>query len=179
MTYNHRVILRTVAVVLLFEGLFMLIPLVFALLCDESGAAKAFAITAAGCILIGGTIFKSVKYNTLKIKIRESYFIALSCWIEVCLVGTLPYLLSGGGYSYVDCFFESVSGWTTTGAWSININELPPLSGSLERHQQLAGRTRAAAAHHFCFPGAGRSGTENGSCRITGAGTGKNVGQIQ
>ncbi len=125
MTYNHRVILRTVAVVLLFEGLFMLIPLVFALFCDESGAAKAFAITAAGCILIGGTIFKSVKYNTLKIKIRESYFIALSCWIEVCLVGTLPYLLSGGGYSYVDCFFESVSGWTTTGAWSININELP------------------------------------------------------
>ena len=125
MTYNHRVILRTVSVVLLFEGLFMLIPLVFALFCDESGAAKAFAITAAGCILIGGTIFKSVKYNTLKIKIRESYFIALSCWIEVCLVGTLPYLLSGGGYSYVDCFFESVSGWTTTGAWSININELP------------------------------------------------------
>ncbi len=125
MTYNHRVILKTIAVVILFEGLFMLIPLVFAVIQGESGPASALALTSASCIILGLTVYKKLKYYTLKIKVRESYFIAFNCWIAVCLIGTLPFALSGCGYSYADCLFESISGWTTTGAWAININELP------------------------------------------------------
>ena len=75
MTYNHRVILKTIAVVILFEGLFMLIPLVFAVIQGESGPASALALTSASCIILGLTVYKKLKYYTLKIKVRESYFI--------------------------------------------------------------------------------------------------------
>ena len=125
MTYNYRIILRTISVVLLFEGGFMLIPLFCAVYYGEKGSASALFFTATCCIAFGMTVYKQLKYYTLKIKVRESYFIALICWVLVCMVGTVPYAMSGCGYSYTDCIFESVSGWTTTGAWSIDINTMP------------------------------------------------------
>ncbi len=125
MTYNHRVILRTISVILMFEGAAMLPPLICAVYCDESGPASALFSTACCCIALGMLIFRFLKYYTLKIKQRESYFIAFICWFVVSLVGTFPYLLSGCGYSFTDCVFESVSGWTTTGAWTIPLDAMP------------------------------------------------------
>ena len=125
MTYNHRVILRTISVIMLFEGCAMLIPLVCAVYYQEWGAASAFFFTAICCICFGMTVFKHLRYYTLKIKTREGFFVAFICWFLVCQVGTMPFALSECGYSYIDCIFESVSGWTTTGAWVINIDTMP------------------------------------------------------
>lgn len=125
MTYNHRVILRTVSVILLFEGLAMLPPLFCAVFFDERGPASALFFTASCCIALGMLVFRFLKYDSLKIKQRESYFIAFISWFVVCLVGTLPYAISGCGYSFSDCVFESVSGWTTTGAWTVPLDTMP------------------------------------------------------
>lgn len=125
MTYNHRVILRTISVILLFEGVAMIPPIICAVGFEETGPASALFLTSCCCIALGMLIFRFLKYYTLKIKQRESYFIAFICWFAVCFVGTFPYALSGCGYSFDDCVFESVSGWTTTGAWTIPLAQMP------------------------------------------------------
>ena len=125
MTYNHRVILRTISILLLFEGAAMLPPVICAVYHNEKGPASALFFTSCCCVALGMLIFRFLKYYTLKIKQRESYFIAFICWFTVCLVGTFPYALSGCGYAFTDCVFESVSGWTTTGAWTIPLDSMP------------------------------------------------------
>lgn len=125
MTYNFRVILRTLSVVLLFEGVAMLIPMAYGVYLKEDGPASSLFFTSICCIAIGSFIYRHLKYYTLRIKTRESFFVAFLCWFIVCMTGTLPYLMAQCGYSFTDSLFESVSGWTTTGAWVIDINEMP------------------------------------------------------
>lgn len=125
MTFNHRIILRTISIILLFEGTAMLVPAFFASYYHERGAETALYLTAMCSILIGLTIYNQLQYYTLKIKPRESFFVASVCWFIVSLVGTLPYYFSGCGYPLVDCIFESVSGWTTTGAWTLDLTAMP------------------------------------------------------
>lgn len=125
MNYNFRVILKTISVVLLFEGTAMLIPVAAAVYFDEQKAASSLFLTALFCISFGLAVYRNLKYHTLKIKLRESYLVAFICWFLVCFVGTFPYLFSGSGFTLTECIFESVSGWTTTGAWAIDIDRLP------------------------------------------------------
>lgn len=121
---NYRVILRVIAGILLFEGVAMFIPLVYAISIDDA-SAPAFFLPALTCLCIGLLIHTQLKFHTLKIRQRESYFIAFVCWLTVSIMGTFPYLMAGCDYSLVDCIFESVSGWTTTGAWTVDISAMP------------------------------------------------------
>ena len=125
MTYNFRVILKTVAVVLLFEGAAMLVPMVYGVYLTEYQSASALFFPAVCCIGFGTFIYRHLKYYTLRIKSRESFFVAFLCWFVVCLVGTVPYFMSNSDYTLVDSIFESVSGWTTTGAWVVNTAKMP------------------------------------------------------
>ena len=121
---NYRVILRVIAAILLLEGVAMFIPLAYAIFTDDA-SAPAFFLPALTCLCIGLVIHTQLKFHTLKIRQRESYFIAFVCWLTVSLMGTFPYLMAGCGYSLTDCIFESVSGWTTTGAWTVDITAMP------------------------------------------------------
>lgn len=121
---NYRVILRTIASVLLFEGVAMIVPLIYAILIHDS-SATAFFTPAVFCLALGLFIHTQLKYYTLKIRHRESYFIAFICWITVSFFGIFPYMLAGQDYTFADCVFESVSGWTTTGAWTVNVAAMP------------------------------------------------------
>ena len=121
---NYRMILRTIAIVMMFEGVAMFIPLVYAVSLDDP-SAPAFFTPAVFCLGCGLFIHTQLKYYSLKIKQRESYFIAFICWITVSLIGCFPYLLANQDYTIADCIFESVSGWTTTGAWTVNVAAMP------------------------------------------------------
>ena len=57
---------------------------------------------------------------------REGFFIVTFSWIMACLFGALPYLMYGGEFTPVNAFFESVSGFTTTGASILNNIEALP-----------------------------------------------------
>lgn len=60
------------------------------------------------------------------LSIVEGTFIVVFGWIASCLIGSLPYTLWGGEFSYINAWFESVSGYTTTGSTIIhNIEALP------------------------------------------------------
>ena len=85
-------------------------PLIFA----------AMAATLCGTFAIIGTRPQE------KMGVEEGYRIVTGCWIAACLFGAIPYLIFGGEFTVVNAFFESVSGFTTTGASILNnIEGLP------------------------------------------------------
>lgn len=57
---------------------------------------------------------------------REGYIIVSSTWIVISVFGTLPYLLSGSINNFTDAFFETISGFTTTGASILTDIEILP-----------------------------------------------------
>ena len=59
--------------------------------------------------------------------IEEGYRIVTGCWISACVFGAIPYLMFGGEFTIVNAFFESVSGFTTTGASILNNIEALPM----------------------------------------------------
>ncbi len=109
---NLKLVLKVVGYVLLVEAGALLLPLVVALIYHESPAPflVSIAITAAAGLLLSR--FKTSKHFYA----REGFFTVGLIWLTTGVVGALPFYFSGGFHSFVDCFFESVSGFTTTGA---------------------------------------------------------------
>ncbi len=112
---NRRMILSTVGKMVLAEGLFLLLPTVVSLIYKEA-CVIAFLITAAVAFGIGGLMMGMAKPRTPVIYAREGFFIVSASWILLSLIGALPFTVSGEIPSYVDAVFETVSGFTTTGA---------------------------------------------------------------
>ena len=61
-----------------------------------------------------------------KMNIEEGYCIVTGCWIAACLFGAIPFMMFGGEFTVINAFFESVSGFTTTGASILNNIEALP-----------------------------------------------------
>ncbi len=71
----------------------------------------------AGAALMLGIALRGIgKHNTILIRRREAYLTVSVSWAIICLLGSLPYLLSGSIPGFIDAFFESASGFTTTGS---------------------------------------------------------------
>ena len=110
---NKRLVFKVVGISLLIEAAFLLLPLLIALFA-KSGDAPAFAVTALACAALG---FPLSRLNTphAMMQNRDGYAAVALCWLFLSALGALPYTLSGC-CSYVDALFETVSGFTTTGA---------------------------------------------------------------
>ena len=112
--------------ILLTEAALLVIPLVVALLYGES--LKPFLLPMALLVLLGALMsFRRPRSTALFA--RDGLAVVALAWIAMSAFGALPFYLSGEIPSYVDCFFETVSGFTTTGA-SI-LQEVESLSKSL------------------------------------------------
>ena len=111
-----RYILNTIGTLLLFFGATMVLPLSFDLLAGDPNLVPL--IKAMGITLVCGAalalIFRHAKTET--ISQREGMAIAALGWTAIGLFGSLPFYLSGLDICFVDAFFESVSGFTTTGS---------------------------------------------------------------
>jgi trk system potassium uptake protein len=112
---NYRIIFRTLGFLLIGEALFMLLPLLISII-YKSGDSSAFVYSSlitfgAGALSVALT-FKAPK----KLGKREGYIIVGTVWIFFSFFGTLPYQFSNAIPSYHDAFFETMSGFTTTGA---------------------------------------------------------------
>ncbi len=125
MTFNHRLIFKTVSVILLFEGIAMLIPFGFACYFNEITSATSLFCTMIVCIVFGETMRRAVTKTKKTIKTREGFFVVIVAWFCVILVGAMPYYLCDQGYSFMDCLFESCAGWTTTGATAVDMVAMP------------------------------------------------------
>jgi len=124
---NYRMIVRMLSITLRIVAVLMLPALVIAIGCHEIPAAGAFAITIALMFLLSLTtnVFKPRKTTFYA---REGFVITALVWVMLSAVGALPFYLSGSIPSYVDCLFETVSGFTTTGASILNDVESLPYS---------------------------------------------------
>ena len=99
--------------ILLTEAALLVIPLAVALLYGESPAP--FLLPIALLVLLGGLMsFRRPRSTSLFA--RDGLAVVALAWIAMSAFGALPFYVSGEIPSYVDCFFETVSGFTTTGA---------------------------------------------------------------
>lgn len=112
---NLRIIARAFSQVLIVEGLFMVIAGVVSLLYREVAASSLF-YSALITIVTGLLVFTPLR-NTEKVYgSREGYIIITGIWVIFSAFGTIPFLFTNSVQGFTDAFFESVSGFTTTGA---------------------------------------------------------------
>lgn len=123
---NKRMIFYVLGFIMLAESMLMLIPLLIAI-SEQENAIYGFLITILALIVIGGLLVIKKPKNTA-IYAREGFVIVAVSWITMSLFGAMPAFISGTIPSYVDAFFETVSGFTTTGATILSAIEGLPKS---------------------------------------------------
>ncbi len=111
---NYSMIRYILACVISFEGLFLLLPAIVAGVYGEKQGLIYLAVAAA-CILLG-TIGRIKKPKSNVFYSREGFAAVSLSWIVLSLIGALPFYMTGEMSSYVDALFETISGFTTTGA---------------------------------------------------------------
>ena len=113
---NKKMVFRTVGKLLQILALILLIPAVVAIIYSETKQLFAFLITAACSFTIGFIITLLTKTKNRVIYARDGFAITALAWIVMAIVGAVPFTVSGDIPSYVNAVFETVSGFTTTGA---------------------------------------------------------------
>lgn len=116
---NYKMVLKSVAKVLILEGVLLLLPFVVSIIYGES-AKWAFLITAGICVAAGLPFVLLIKPSSTLVYSREGFVTVALGWIAASLFGALPFVISKDIPSYIDALFETVSGFTTTGASILN-----------------------------------------------------------
>ncbi|MCX8043606.1 MAG: TrkH family potassium uptake protein [Desulfobacterota bacterium] len=122
---SFALIARIQGFLLLFLGAAMCVPVLIALLCREV-AWQGLLGSACCTVIAGATLIFSCRAVEKQISQREGFLIVAIGWILASLFGSLPFFVQGYLPSFTDAFFETVSGFTTTGATVIsNVEALP------------------------------------------------------
>ena len=121
---NYLIVKSIIGRVLYFEAAFMLLPCVTALIYQEY-SGWSFVFTALLCILIGAVLTRKRPKNTV-FYVKEGFVTVALSWIILSLMGGLPFLFSGVISNPIDALFETVSGFTTTGASILKDVEVLP-----------------------------------------------------
>lgn len=111
---KHNIVLNTLGSILLFLGISMIFPLLYALYYHEK-ATSAFIISMIITVTVG-ILLKKLFSPLEPIRIKEGFAIACLGWIVAAAFGALPFMFAGTFTNFIDAYFESMSGFTTTGA---------------------------------------------------------------
>lgn len=125
--FNIKIILQMMGILLLFNGGFMLFSAIVSWY-YEDGALQGILFAGILTIFIGILMQIFSKGFEKQIGKREGYLIVTLGWITMSVSGALPYIFSGAIPSFTNAFFETMSGYTTTGASIINDIEAMPKS---------------------------------------------------
>jgi len=120
MSFNYKILVKVVGTISIIIGTAMLPSLLIAYLYEEKAAGMAFFKSILLAYAIGVITIVPLKPTSNVLKMRDGYLIAALCWFIASAIGAFPYLFSEVIPSYGDAFFESVSGFTTTGATMID-----------------------------------------------------------
>lgn len=110
---NYRLISQLLGRVLAIESVLLLLPAFVALLYGESPLPFLYTIIIGAFIAAVLMRFKPVSRELYAL---EGFVVVALAWILMSVIGALPFLISGEIPSFVDAFFETVSGFTTTGS---------------------------------------------------------------
>lgn len=122
---RFHVVIRYIGMVLQFIAAFMLLSAVVSMVNDYDSAFHPLLLSSFLTSLLG--LFPLIFAEKADdIKIKEGYAIVVGSWLVACIVGTFPYLIWGGEFTAINAWFESVSGFTTTGSSILNDIEFLP-----------------------------------------------------
>lgn len=124
---NISVVARNIGIALLFNAVFMFLSAVVSVIFDFDSAFSPLLLS--GVITFTTGLFPLIFVRKHEeIHIKEGFTIIVLAWILSCLFGMLPYVLWGGEFTLINAWFESVSGYTTTGGTILQDIEALPKS---------------------------------------------------
>jgi len=123
---NFKMVFRTIGMALMIEGGFMLTALPFSFY-FHGGDYKAIILSSLITLIAGFLPYVFTLKNPDKhVGKREGYLVVTCTWIAMSIFGSLPYLISGAIPNFTDAFFETMSGFSTTGASILTDVEVVP-----------------------------------------------------
>ncbi len=121
---NYAIIRYIIGRVLCFEAAFMILPCITAVIYQEK-SGWSFVISGLLCVLLGLLLSRKKPANTV-FYTREGFVTVALSWIALSIMGALPFMISGSITNPFDALFETVSGFTTTGASILKDVEILP-----------------------------------------------------
>ena len=125
MTLNTRIIVHLMGLLLLFNGGFMLLAALVSLIYQD-GVTYNIALAAITTLFSGTVAMYLTRGHKKEVKRKEGYIIVTFGWVVMSVSGVLPYLFSGAIPDITNALFETVSGYTTTGASILDDIEVLP-----------------------------------------------------
>lgn len=122
---NYKVILNFIGFLLILDGLAMMTGIPFSLYYGDNDILVLF-LTGSAIFLLGLLLYLFTKNKSKEITKREGYIVVSIGWVVMSLFGALPFVIHGSIPSFTDAFFETMSGFTTTGASILNNIESIP-----------------------------------------------------
>jgi len=121
---NNKTVFFAIGVLLVILGAFMLIPFFVQFIYDEKN--NTFLLSALVTAFIGTLLVLTNLEENKKLNLQQAFLLTTLSWLGIAIFGCLPFLLSNLNLSFVDAFFESMSGITTTGSTIItNLDDAP------------------------------------------------------
>ncbi len=111
---NYKLLLNTLGSLLIFLGLFMLVPIIFSIYYHDNDILAL--LLSAGITIGTGTLMRILFKGEGTFTAREGLAIAGLGWLLAAGFGAIPYMIYGTFHNYIDAYFEAMSGFTTTGA---------------------------------------------------------------
>ena len=112
---NYAIVFRLLGYILLCEGGLMCLPALVSAVYSEWAVLRVFLLTIALCCAIGGALTR-IKPRRRIFYMREGCVTAALTWVVISVMGAVPFVLSGAIPDPIGALFETVSGFTTTGA---------------------------------------------------------------
>ncbi len=125
MKLNFKIIFHFLGLLLLFNGGFMLLASIISTIYNDGITAK-LVLSGVSVMLFGILVMVFTKSHRKEMNKREGYIVVAFGWVIMALSGTLPYLMTETIPSFTSAFFETMSGYTTTGATVLNDIESVP-----------------------------------------------------
>ena len=107
---------KIMGIVLVVLSIAMLPPVLVCMYYGEHHVAAGFGHAIWNGLIVGAFLFLLLRHYGRSFRVRDGYLILAVCWIAASIFGSLPYIYSGVLANPVDAFFESASGFSTTGA---------------------------------------------------------------
>lgn len=122
---QYKAILSVIGFLLILVGGFMMLGIPFSIYYGDDDIF-ALVISGVSTSIIGAVTFLLTREKDREIRKREGYIVVFLGWFAMSLFGAIPFVVHGSIPSYTDAFFETMSGFTTTGASILNdIESLP------------------------------------------------------
>ena len=112
---NYASVFRLLSYILLCESALLMLPAATSAIYGEWSVLGAFLITAALCVVFG-LLLRLAKPTSKVFYMREGFATTALSWIVISIMGAVPFVLTGCIPDPIDALFETVSGFTTTGA---------------------------------------------------------------